>query len=440
MENPDLSAVDTVEAVTEVAVFDVVIVGGGMVGLTLACALAGSALKVAVVEPQPRQPKAYWQRVQQQNADSYDPRVSALTLASEQILRNLGAWEYMQQLRLCPYTAMHVWDGEGTAMIDFDAAQMYEPYLGHIVENRVTLASLYQVMAKHGNLQLINGVSLNALSAPQQRASETFSQRLLELSDGSQIKARLVVAADGARSVTRRLAGLTINEWDYQHHAIVTTVRSDKSHEFTAWQRFTEDGPLAMLPLASESADDNVTSIVWSTSPDHAQQLMAMDEGQFKQALAQTFEQRLGAIQHCDQRYCFPLVQRHASDYVAEGIALVGDAAHTIHPLAGQGVNLGLLDAVTLAEEILVAEERGADFGECRWLRRYQRRRQGENLRMMAMMGGFRHLYGDVPPAVHWLRNVGMKLANQVEPLKYLLATRAMGLESGRPKLAQRNN
>ncbi|MCW8885907.1 MAG: UbiH/UbiF/VisC/COQ6 family ubiquinone biosynthesis hydroxylase [Motiliproteus sp.] len=417
-------------------IVDVAIVGGGLVGLTLACALGGSGFRVAVIEPQPREPEAYWQRVLKQNDEGYDPRVSALTLASEQILRNLGAWDYMEQLRLCPYRHMHVWDGEGTAEIDFNAADMYEPYLGHIIENRVTLASLYQVMEKHPNLQLIQGVSLKGMSEPHLADDGDFSLRYLQLSDDSELQARLVVAADGARSQTRRLAGLTINEWDYQHHAIVTTVTSERSHQFTAWQRFTEDGPLALLPLAGD--DDNTTSIVWSTSPDHARELMAMDEEAFKGALTQTFEERLGRILTTDERFCFPLIQRHAASYVEEGVALVGDAAHTIHPLAGQGVNLGFLDAATLAEELLHAEEVGADFGDKRWLRRYQRRRQGENLRMMGLMGAFRHLYGEVPPPLHWLRNSGMNVVNRVEPLKRFFAGRAMGLESGRPELAQR--
>ncbi len=426
---------------------DVAIIGGGLVGLTLACALGGSDLRVAVIEPQSRQPDEYWTRAKAccQPTESasaladarYDPRVSALTLASEQILRNLGAWPLIAELRVCPYQRMHVWDGEGTAAIDFSAAEMYQPHLGHIIENRVTLASLYRVLADHDNLELMTGCALQSLSEPRRAEHGEGCRRTLTLSDGSRLGARLVVAADGARSVTRRLAGLTISEWDYQHHAIVTTVTMEREHQFTAWQRFTEDGPLAMLPLADAGGNDNVISIVWSTSPDQARELMALDDTRFGNALAEAFEQRLGAVTACDQRFCFPLVQRHAPDYVDQGVALVGDAAHTIHPLAGQGVNLGFLDAATLAEELLLAMEKRVDFADRDWLRRYQRRRQGENLRMMGLMAGFRHLYGQVPPPLQWLRNLGMQQVNSLAPLKQFFAGRAMGLESGRPELAR---
>ena len=411
---------------------DIAIIGGGMVGLTLACALGGSGLQVVLIDPSELDAEQRWRQVEHAQQQGYDPRVSALSLASEQILRNLGAWQQMQCLRLSPYGQMQVWDGEGTAEIGFSAEQQHRTHLGHIVENRVTLAGLHRKFEQHDNLRWIGGVTLKALG-PVTGESER-SQRQISLSDGHRITAQLIVAADGARSMTRGLAGMALSEWDYQHQAIVTTVTTEHHHQHTAWQRFTEDGPLALLPLAG---DGHQLSIVWSTSPDHARQLLAYDDDAFAQALERDFEKRLGTIQQVDPRFGFSLVQRHAQAYVTDGVALVGDAAHTIHPLAGQGVNLGLLDAATLAEEVLQSQQLGLGLGIKSRLRRYQRRRQGENLAMITAMAGFRHLYGDVPPLLHWLRNAGLKRVADTPWLKRKLVDHALGLDGDLPQLAR---
>ncbi|WP_207061599.1 UbiH/UbiF/VisC/COQ6 family ubiquinone biosynthesis hydroxylase [Motiliproteus sp. SC1-56] len=403
---------------------DIAIVGGGMVGLTLACALGDSGLEVVVADPQT--PPATEAPL---GESAYDARVSALTAASEQILRNLGAWETMAALRVCPYREMEVWDGEGTGRLHFSAASVHQPQLGHIVENRVTLAGLHRAFQRHDNLSWRGGAALAALSVAEN------GRRVLTFDDGSQLAARLVVAADGARSRTRELAGLPVHAWDYQHHAIVATVRTEQPLHATAWQRFTEDGPLAFLPLAG--GEGRNASIVWSTSPDHARELMALGDAAFCAELQDAFEHRLGSISKPSPRHCFPLTQRHAPSYLAEHLALAGDAAHSIHPLAGQGVNLGLLDAAVLAEEIRAAHELGIDFADPSRLRRYQRRRQGDNLRMMAMMAALRHLYGRVPPPLQWLRNRGMGAVNRLAPLKHYLAMQAMGQRRELPALAR---
>ncbi len=418
---------------------DIAIIGGGMVGLTLACALGGSGLQVVVIDPLPIDADQRLQQLDVSAQRGFDPRVSALNLASEQILIQLGAWSTIRQQRLSPYTAMHVWDGEGTAQIDFDAAEQHLSHLGHIVENRVTLAGLHLALERHDNLRWLGGVTLQQLSEPEHAQSDRASPsdgesyRQILLSDGHQLRARLVVAADGARSPTRTLAGLPLSEWDYQQQAIVTTVTTEQPHQAAAWQRFTEDGPLAMLPLPG---DGHQLSIVWSTSPDHARQLMALNDSDFCLALTRAFEGRLGTISQTDTRFVLPLLQRHAKRYVQSSLALVGDAAHSIHPLAGQGVNLGLLDAATLAEELLSSHRLGLPLGDLNRLRRYQRRRQPENLTMLGLMAGFRHLYGEVPPLLHWLRNVGMKQVAGSGLLKRKLVRHALGLEGDLPSLA----
>lgn len=415
---------------------DVLIAGGGMVGVALAAALAPSGLQIAVVEARELAAEEYLPRVLADNATGHDPRVSALTPVSEQILKTLGAWPLMESLRICPYQHMHVWDGEGTAKIDFDAAEVYQPRLGHIVENRVILAGLYEAAKGFANIHWLNPVKVSAVGAAE-LDEENRWQRKIQLNDGRELSCRLLVAADGARSRTRQLAGIPITEWDYQHQAIVTTVAMEKSHQQTAWQRFTEDGPLAFLPLPDSPDGQHFCSIVWSTSPEHSQQLMGLDDAAFSAQLGTAFENQLGPILSVDARHKYPLIQRHAKEYVSIGVALVGDAAHSIHPLAGQGVNLGFLDAATLAEEVLLCVDKQIDFADSQRLRRYQRRRQGEVWKMMGLMAGFRHLYGDVPPPVHWLRNLGMRQVDRLEPFKRKLIREALGFNEELPALAR---
>nr|WP_102136293.1 FAD-dependent monooxygenase [Marinobacterium profundum] len=420
---------------SEVMDADLVIVGAGMVGLTAALALRDSGLRIMLLESRPAQSQSPLQQVQEATAQGFDARVSALTCASEQILRSVDAWPVMQSLRLSPYTDMDVWDGEGTGRTHFSAADLHEPYLGHIVENRVILAGLRTALAEQPHIRLFEGVEVRALSEP--RSSAAGFWRELALSDGQAVRTRLVIAADGALSRTRRLAALPTWEWDYGHHAIVTTVRTERSNGATAWQRFTDDGPLAFLPLR-DGADDHLSSIVWSTSPEHVRELMGLENAAFCTALERAFEGRLGAVEWADQRHSFPLRQRHAKRYVQDAFAAIGDAAHTIHPLAGQGVNLGLLDAAVLAEVVEAAAARGDDIGAARILRRYQRRRQGENLQMAAGMEGFKRLFDSQQPLLVLGRNIGMQCFDRLGAVKNHLALVAMGLSGELPARARR--
>ncbi|SEQ93403.1 2-octaprenylphenol hydroxylase [Amphritea atlantica] len=408
---------------------DLVIVGAGMVGLTLAALLADSGLRIRILESREIDPVSALAWEQSQRANGYDPRVSALTVASQQVLTVAGAWQQIEQMRLMPYRAMDVWDGEGSGAIRFDCAELHEPCLGHIVENRVTQTALLNRVQDQENCELSVAVRLLELSEPDADAVRT-----LTLSNGEVIRARCVVAADGALSNTRRLAGIGMWEWDYGHHAIVTTVTTEKSNQATCWQRFTEDGPLAFLPLP----DTHLSSIVWSTSPDHAKALMELDDVEFCQALGRAFEERLGAVQQTDQRFVFPLRQRHAKQYVKAGFAAIGDAAHTIHPLAGQGVNLGLMDAAALAETIIDGVTDGVAWNSEYHLRRFQRARQSENLQMAATMEGFKRLFNTHNPLPRLLRNSGMSLLNTLAPVKNHIVQQAMGLSGNLPRLARR--
>jgi 2-octaprenylphenol hydroxylase len=399
--------------------FDVVIVGAGIAGSALACALADTRLRVALIEVQPLaiampQPAA--------GVNGFDPRVSALTAASQQLLARLGAWDLIAAQRVCGYREMRVWDADGTGSIHFDCADIHQPVLGHIVENRLITAALAQ------QLPLIGNVSVLAPQQLQSMEPRAGGGHHLQLESGLALEADLVVGADGAMSIVRKLMGLKTREWDYGHHAIVATIETTKPHQLTAWQRFMPSGPLAFLPLETGDGSQQFCSIVWSAQSDYAQQLMALDDAAFRLALADAFEHRLGDIASISKRFMFPLKQRHAVDYIAPGIALIGDAAHTIHPLVGQGINLGLLDVIALAESLQHASARGLASGDMAVLGRYQRARKGHNLLMMGVMEGFKRLFEQPALPLRWLRNEGLRQVDAKPWLKREIMRQAMGL------------
>lgn len=401
---------------------DLIIVGAGMVGSTLALALQERGLDILLVDGGPLSVKPF------DKTAPFEPRVSALSIASQRILQRLGVWSGIGARRSSPYVEMRVWDGSGTGQIHFSAASVHAETLGHIVENRVVQDALLERLHDSG-VGLLGNARLERL----RRSGDGW---LLSLDDGRQLRTPLLIAADGANSAVRRLAGCATREWDYLHHAIVTSVRCAEAHRATAWQRFTDDGPLAFLPLGP-LADEHWCSIVWSTVPAEAQRLMALDDEDFCGELGKAFEYRLGRVLHADRRLCIPLRQRHARRYVEAGLALIGDAAHSIHPLAGQGVNLGLLDAAVLAEVLLHALARGERLADPRVLSRYERRRMPHNLAMMAAMEGLERLFQADPLPLRWLRNAGLNRVDELPEAKALFVRQALGLSGDLPELAR---
>jgi len=401
---------------------DLVIVGAGMVGSALALALCDSDLDVLLIDAGPLKVAPF-------AADAvFEPRVSALSAASQRILERLGAWPGIVARRASPYAEMRVWDGSGTGQIHFSAASVHAEVLGHIVENRVVQDALLECLLER-DLGLLG-------NAPLQQLRRSGDDWLLSLADGREIRTPLLIAADGANSAVRRLLGCPTREWDYLHHAIVTSVRCAEPHRLTAWQRFTDDGPLAFLPLERQG-DRHWCSIVWSCTPEQAGRLMALDDEAFRAALGEAFERRLGEVLAVDPRLCIPLRQRHAKRYIEPGLALIGDAAHVIHPLAGQGVNLGFLDAAVLAEELLAARARGEALADARVLGRFERRRMPHNLAMMAAMEGFERLFQSDALPLRWLRNSGLKMVDGLDAAKGMLVRRALGLSGDLPELAR---
>lgn len=404
--------------------YDIVIAGGGMVGLALACALRDSSYKVALIEA--REFPAATQ-VSGEAPKDFEPRVSALTVASQQYFTQLGVWQGIVDQRACGFDSMHVWDAAGSAEIDFKARELRQPLLGHIVENRVTTQALWAAVQASQNITLycpqsVQGVDFSGFVL-------TGSDRkpvTMQLQNAEALTAQLLVAADGGQSGIRQLAGFATREWSYGQQAIVTTVRTELAHCHTAWQRFLPTGPLAFLPLPG--SDQNCCSIVWSVTNEHADTLIALDDSAFATALANAFEHRLGGVQDVAPRYSFPLQQRHSTRYVKPGVALLGDAAHVIHPLAGQGANLGIQDVQVLAQELQRAAVRGLSPGSIAVLERYQRRRMGSNLLMMGAVEGFKRLFEESSLPVRWLRNAGMRRLNTLAPVKNHIMRQAMGL------------
>jgi 2-octaprenylphenol hydroxylase len=400
---------------------DLLIVGAGMVGSALALALQDSGLEILLLDGSPMSVTPF------DSQSAFEPRVSALSAASQRILERLNVWDGMVARRVSPYREMQVWDGSGTGQVHFSAASVHADVLGHIVENRVVQDALLERLHDSDI-----GLLANARLEQMRRSGDDW---LLTLADGRKLRAPLVVAADGANSAVRRLTGCATREWDYLHHAIVTSVRTAEGHQNTAWQRFTDEGPLAFLPLEREG--EHWCSIVWSVTPSEAERLMALSDDAFCRALEKAFEGCLGEVLSADPRVCVPLRQRHAKRYVADGLALIGDAAHTIHPLAGQGVNLGFLDAAVLAEVLQHAHSRDERLADVRVLSRYERRRMPHNLALMAAMEGLERLFQADPLPVRWLRNTGLKWVDQLPEAKAMFVRQALGLSGDLPALAQ---
>lgn len=410
---------------------DVAIVGAGAVGSALAAKLLQDcpALDICLVEASSKV-KSFVDHsgpngavAEQAQSGFYDPKVMALSAASIELFEDLGLWDSIVQTRACAYQQMQVWDAENTGQLSFGADDMHRPYLGYIVENSVlvnSFNSLFQQASQQQNkFNLVRPASVVniKLGAAHQE---------LELNSGQKILAQLVIAADGAQSSLRTLAGFETRQWSYQQNAIVTTVETELSHQHTAWQVFRNSGPLAFLPLQDVNKR-HYCSIVWSLDTDKAKQMMAMNDGEFAQALESYFERRLGAIKYLDKRYMVPLKQSHSKDYAQAGLILVGDAAHSIHPLAGQGANLGFYDVKVLAKEIQRACHYQLPLSHPSIGKRYQRQRKSENLGAMATMEGLKRVFALSSPWLNTYRGVGLNWVNKNNWLKQQLVKAAAG-------------
>lgn len=398
--------------------YDLLIVGGGMVGATIAAALGNTDLSIAVVD------QAYPQSFEA--GAEHDLRVSALSIASENIFRTLGVWDGIMNRRTCPYQRMKVWESdEQRAATEFVSQDVGADHLGFIVENRVIQLALLERLGQLDNVDLI---------CPAEIRDIDYSPgcSVVQLSDGRELIGKLMVAADGGRSRVRTASGIGVHSWDYDQHALVASIVTSLPQQDITWQQFTPSGPLAFLPLTGQRG-----SLVWYNRPAEVKRLLALDSDAFIYAVETAFPDRLGSIEGLLERGAFPLRRQHASQYVKEGVALAGDAAHMINPLAGQGVNIGLLDAATLAEVILDGHREGLDISDLSLLQRYEQQRRNHNLMMMQLMDGFYRVFSNDLLPLKLLRNIGLGAAERFTPAKHRVMRFAMGLEGRLPTLAR---
>lgn len=406
---------------------DVIVVGAGPVGAALAAALARDGLEVALVEA--RAPKPW------SAGDEVDPRVVALAPDARDLLDDLGVWPSIAAARAGAYRYMRVWDATAPGELHFDAAERGEAALGWIVENRLIQYVLWNALvpdrenqeaaipghASHKSDAFSGHVRLHcpAEVADVENAEDSVAVRL---DDGTRLRARLLVAAEGAESALRGRLGIAFEGRDYGQRAVVAHVATERPHESTAWQRFLPGGPLAFLPLA-----DGRCSIVWSLPDAEAARVLAQGDAAFRAELGCAFDFRLGAITAATPRLAFPLRLRLAARYVAGRCVLIGDAAHVVHPLAGQGVNLGLRDVACLRRVLREARERGSDPGAAHVLRRYERERRSENTLAARGFDLIERVFGSSSVPVAGLRAAGLALASRVAPLRRVLADAAAG-------------
>lgn len=386
--------------------FDVVIVGGGLAGLSLACALRDTRLKIALVESRAPTPSAGW-----------DSRIYAISPANADFLQKIGAWKHLDAERIAPIHAMKIL-GDAGAQLDFSAYESGLSELGWILESSLMACELWESVKRQGNLILLCPAAPSMLEIGAQEA-------VLTLSDGQTLSTKLLVGADGRESWVREATGLKAINTPYGEMGVVANFECERPHRGIARQWFRDDGVLAWLPLAGD-ATANRFSMVWSTPDAHADELLALSAEALCARVAEAGKNELGALKLLTPAAGFPLRLMRVPDTIAPRLALIGDAAHGIHPLSGHGINLGYQDAKVLAD-LLVATPEWQDIGSERLLRRYQRARREEIMLMQYTTDTIRRIFRERLPALKPLRNFGMNLTNALPVLKNLLVRYAIG-------------
>ncbi|MFC0178619.1 FAD-dependent oxidoreductase [Thorsellia kenyensis] len=386
--------------------YDIAIVGGGMVGLSLALLLANKQFKIIVLEKQ-----------SEESIFACSLRVSAFNLASELLFERLGILDEIISMNTAYYDSMYVWEKDSSGSISFDASTHGVPHLGMIAKNHVVQSALLNKAKQHPLIDLKTETSLSQVAFGESEVFVTGTNLMFS--------ANLIVAADGSSSQVRQFANIPISFKDYRHHALMAQIKTEKTHAFQAKQIFSKDAILAFLP----QQNPNISTIVWSHMPSRIKELTQMSSEKFNQSLTAAFDNHLGRCEILSERVVFPLTARYSQHFAKDRLAIIGDAAHTIHPLAGQGINLGLMDCIELYNEIVRLKKEGKDYGMHYYLGQFERTRKKQAAKLLISMQAFQDLFNGNHPVKKRIRTLGLSLVDKMPTLKHEIMAHALGLK-----------
>jgi len=403
--------------------YDIVIIGGGLVGASLACALAEQPLRIAVIEAVP---------FNSDSQPSYNDRTVALGYGSRKIFEGIGVWSEVEALGATAIETIHVSDKGHVGKTRLDCASEGLDALGYVVETRLLGKALGERLSQLANVEVICPAKLVSTQTDADSATlEIDCEGVMQT-----LKTRLIIGADGVQSSVREQFGIKTFDVNYGQTAIITNVSVERSHENVAFERFTTTGPLAVLPMADVD-DEHRCSIVWTVKDTDREAFMALGDTAFLQQLQSRFGHQLGEFTHVGKRVAFPLALRQAREHVRERLALIGNAAHTVHPIAGQGFNLGLRDVAALAQVVVDAQQAGDDIGSLAVLKSYARWRRRDHMRVIGFTDSMVRIFSNRFTPLALARNIGLVATDLFPPLKKLITRQAMGLSGKLPKLAR---
>lgn len=412
--------------------FDLIIIGGGLVGASLACALSASPLRIAIVEAFP------FKSDTSSYHPAFDARSVALSYTSKQVFDGIGLWESVNKLGVAEIKNIHVSDRGHAGVTRLNAGDENVDALGYVIETRVIGLALFEALKQRKNVTLIAPAKLKDFELSEEKATVTIeSSNADNLVESKKLNAKLLVAADGDDSVVRRLSGVRIKQHNYEQSAVIANIASDQPHQNQAFERFTDSGPLALLPMAASKEDENRYSLVWTINSKEQEEMLSWDDEKFLQKLQQRFGTRAGAFLKVSSRHAYPLSFMQAKEHVRERLAIIGNAAHSLHPVAGQGFNLGLRDVAALSQVIIDAHRSHNDIGALTTLQLYADWRQRDHVQTAMATDGLVKLFSNNFLPLAALRNFGLLVVDLVPPLKKVFARHAMGFVGKLPRLAR---
>ncbi|MGD8483867.1 MAG: 2-octaprenyl-6-methoxyphenyl hydroxylase [Thioalkalispiraceae bacterium] len=408
--------------------YDLIIVGGGLVGASLACALGDSKLRIAVIEAAP-----FVTDTAQNLQPRFDARTVALAQGSQQIFSSMGLWQQIEQLGVAPIKKIHISDRGHAGITRLDSEQEKVEALGYVVEMRVLGKVLTERLASFSNIELLCPARLKSLAFSAASAEVGIEHQ----GHDKTLRTPLVVAADGGQSMARQLSGVNVFETDYGQHAVIANVAVDAPHHNVAYERFTDSGPMALLPLSPDQENDHVYALVWTVSSKQSEEVAGWDDRTFLQQLQQRFGNRAGHFVKASTRHVYPLKFMQAREHVRPHLAFIGNAAHTLHPVAGQGFNLGLRDVASLAQVLVEASSNNMPLGDLRVLKHYAQWRKRDHWQTSLVTDGLVRLFSSKLPPLMLARNVGLVMMDLCPPLKHVMARHAMGYVGKLSRLAR---